>query len=156
MSGVGGKVWVLRTERMGTGMRSIWVLPGGSWLHAIEDRPIPAGRYFLVPDDTGRFRNWVIEKAAASRCAAPAVLDCFGRVEREARRDIEVHVGNTMDDTHGCFCLGMETAPFGVAHSAAAIAHAREVLRRDDPDPPDWTLEIVERDSSQLAYGLHT
>lgn len=143
--GVSGKVWVLRTERMGSGMRSLWVLPGGVWVHAIEDRPIPAGRYFLSPDDTGTHRNWVIEKAAGSRCAAPAILDCFGKIAEPARTDVEVHIGNTLDDTSGCFCLGMETAPFGVAHSAAAIALAREILGRDDPRPHDWTLEIVER-----------
>lgn len=142
---VGGKVWVIRTDRLGeTGVRSIWVLPGGTWLHAIEDKPIPPDRYFLRPDDTGRHRNWVIEREFMSRCAAPAILDCYGKTEVAARTDVEVHVGNTLDDTEGCVCLGMDTSAVGVLSSAPAIALARKALRRDDPAPMVWVLEVIE------------
>lgn len=142
--GVSGKVWVLRTERLGTGMRSIWILPGGTWLHAIEDRPIPPGRYFLAPDDTGRHKNWVIELARHSRCAVPATLDCFGAPVMPKITDIEVHIGNTLADTDGCVCLGMDTSANGVVDSGLAIAHARKVLGRDDPRPHIWTIEFIE------------
>lgn len=140
--GVGGTVYVCRTLPFGTGVRSVWYLPDGSALHAIENRPIPPGSYFLTPDDTGRHRNWVIERAYGSRCAAPAVLDCFGDVAVDARTDIEPHVGNRLEDSLGCPLLGLWTSPDGVEFSRKAIAHARRVLRRDEPDPPVWNLEV--------------
>lgn len=143
-----GHVYAIRTERFGTGAFGRWVLPDGSWLHSLEDRPIPAGLYLLSPDDTGRHRHWVIERAKGSRCAVPAVLDCFGRVVTPANLDNEVHVGNELADTDGCTLLGMTRTAAGVWQSEPAIEHAREVLRRDERQPPTWGLVIVEAFSS--------
>lgn len=148
MSGFPGNVYCVRTERYGTGVRGRWVLPDGSWLHSLEDRPIPAGKYLLTPDDTGRHRNWVIELAKGSRCAVPAVLDCFGHVDQAARTAVEIHAGNTLEDTRGCVLLGMTRTVDGIWQSEPAIEHAREVLRRDDRKPPTWGLVIVEAFSS--------
>lgn len=135
-----GEVYLLRTYAG----RGRLILPNGAWVHTLEDRPIPCGQYFLSPDNSGRFRNWVVERARGSRCAAPAELDCFGQVAREARTDIEIHIGNTLDDTDGCILLGMDSTLSGLARSGDAIDVARRVLLRDASDPPVWGLTIME------------
>ena len=60
---------LVRTQKFLTGARGVFYLPDGSSVHTLEDKPIEAGTYFLRPDDTGRFRNWVIEKFQDSRGA---------------------------------------------------------------------------------------
>lgn len=129
----------VRTILLDSGVRSVWYLPGGKSIHAIEDNPILPGTYFLRPDQTGRFRNWVIESMLGSRIATPE----YGRLT-PARTDVEVHVGNTLADTEGCTCPGLETSLDGVKHSRRAIKLMRDILRRDEKNPPVWILEISE------------
>jgi hypothetical protein len=132
-------ITVVRTLPILTGVRSVWYLPDGSSVHAIEDDPIEPGTYFLTPDDTGRFKNWVIEKIAGSRMAVPMRGSLV-----PARKHVEVHVGNTLDDTVGCTCPGMFSTAEGVGASRTAIKQMRKVLERDAEDPPIWVLEILE------------
>lgn len=119
------------------GVRSVWYLPDGSAVHAIEDDPIAPGVYFLRPDDTGRFRNWVIEDELNT-----------GRAGRNSnsrghRWYVEVHLGNTLTDTDACVCPGLHVNQEGVADSRGALDHMREVLERDTEDPPTWVLNIT-------------
>lgn len=137
------KIRLHRTERLGTGSRGVLYLPDGSSLHTIEDFPIPTGTYFMTPDSSGKHTNWVIEYEVGTFCAEPAVLDDDGQLVHAPRMAIEVHVGNTLRSTEGCICPGIATNTHGVAHSRDAIAIMRSVLKRDDPDPPIWVLEIV-------------
>lgn len=132
-------VRVVRTEPLESGVRSVWYLPDGSSVHAIEDDPIEPGAYFLRPDDTGRFRNWVIERVLNTREAVPQRGEHL-----PARVDVEVHIGNVLDDTEACTCPGMTTWDRGVHSSRIAINHMRKVLQRDVPDPPVWFLHIIE------------
>jgi len=138
-----GDVFLIRTSR-GEGVRGRFVLPDGTWLHTLEDRPIPPGRYWLAPDDTGRFRHWVVERAAGSRCAVPATLDCFGNIASSARDHVEIHAGNTVDDSRGCILLGMERSPAGLIRSVEAIEYARRALGREKEHPPCYGLTILD------------
>lgn len=129
---------VVRTIPLEGGTRSIWYLPGGRSVHAIENRPLPPGVYFLTPDETGKFRNWVIECEIGTRTAV------VGRGSVAApRRHVEVHKGNSMKDTVGCTCPGTETTFTGVANSRKALSLMRELLLRDDKNPPTWVLHIT-------------
>lgn len=129
----------VRTTLLDSGVRSVWYLPGGRSVHAIEDSPILPGTYFLRPDMTGRFQNWVIESILGSRIAT---LE-YGPLT-PARTNVEVHVGNTLADTEGCTCPGMETSANGVTSSRAALTLMRKLLNRDTKNPPVWVLEISE------------
>jgi hypothetical protein len=86
----------------------------------------------------------VIEREAGSRCAVPAVLDCFDEIAEPARTDVEIHRGNTYADSEGCLLLGMWSNSAGVWDSRTAMRVARKVLRRDDPRPPSWGLCVME------------
>lgn len=135
---LGSKViQVVRTIALGSsGVRSVWYLPDGTSVHAIEDDPIAPGVYFLRPDDTGKYRNWVIEDelhtGRAGRSSSP----------RGHRWHVEVHAGNTLEDTDACTCPGQFVTPDGVGYSRTALNHMREVLGRNDADPPTWVLNI--------------
>jgi len=119
-----------------SGVRSVWYLPDGSSVHAIEDNPIAPGVYFLRPDETGKFRNWVIEDEDGTRRG--------GRNPHTGahRWDVEVHVGNKLENTDGCTCPGLFATADGVGYSRKALRHMRQVLQRDDEDPPIWVLNI--------------
>lgn len=125
-------VRLVRTERFRSGVRGVLYLPDGSSLHTLEDKPIAPGSYFLRPDETGRFRNWVIEDVLESRSAG------------YNRTDIEMHVGTILADTAGCPLLGCRTTAIGIGGSRNAIKIARVVLERDDKNPPIWVLNISE------------
>lgn len=125
-------VRLVRTERFRSGVRGIMYLPDGSSLHTLEDNPIPSGSYFLNPDETGRFRNWVIEDALGSRSAS------------YDRMNVEIHVGTVLADTAGCPLLGCRTTAIGIRDSRDAIKIARGALERDDENPPIWILNISE------------
>ncbi len=132
-------IHAVRTTLLDSGVRSVWYLPGGRSVHAIEDNPILPGTYFLRPDMTGRFQNWVIEATLGSRIATPD----YGRLT-PMRINVEVHIGNIMADTAGCTCPGMDTTANGVSSSRSALTLMRKLLRRDNADPPVWVLEISE------------
>ena len=137
-------LFLVRTLSLGTGVRGVFYLPSGVALHTLEDKPVPAGVYFLTPDNTGRHKNWVIERRQGTRVAADAVLDHMGGVISEARTDVEIHVGNTLFDTTGCVLLGLSTNRLGVGQSIPAVALARTVLGRDSREPRVLTIEIVD------------
>jgi len=132
-------VKMVRTHPLDSGVRSVIYLPNGESVHAIENDPIEPGAYFLRPDETGRFKNWVIECHLGSRIAIPRRSNLI-----DPRTDVEVHAGNTMSDTWGCTCPGLKTSSKGVVDSRAAIDKMRRVLERDHEDPPVWVLEISE------------
>lgn len=123
---------LVRTQPFRTGVRGVLYLPNGSSVHTLEDKPIAPGVYFLNPDETGKHKNWVIEKELGSRSAGN------GRV------DVEVHAGNTLRDSDACTLYGLETTKHGIAHSRDAIKLAREHLDRNDDDPRIWILQISE------------
>ena len=125
-------VRLVRTQRFRYGVRGVFYLPDGRSLHTLEATLIEQGSYFLNPDETGRFRNWVIESVLGSRSAG------------YDRKDIEIHAGNTLVDTAGCILLGLETTATGIAGSRDAIKIARTVLERNDENPPIWVLNISE------------
>lgn len=120
-----------------TGMRSIWYLPDGPAIHAIERDAIPLGTYFLRPDFTGRFQNWVIECFLTSRIAV------FSGPQIVSRRDVEVHIGNRLKDTEGCIIPGTDIGSGAVWNSRDALNIMRESLLRDTSDPPTWIIEII-------------
>lgn len=119
-----------------TGMRSVWYLPDGAAIHAIERDPIPLGTYFLRPDKTGKHRNWVIECVLATRVAVEARP---GSVERT---EVEVHAGNTLKDTDACVIPGLGVGPNSVRNSRSAIETMRRSLFRDVIAPLTWILQI--------------
>lgn len=123
---------LIRTQRFETGVRGVLYLPWGDSVHTLEDDPIEAGTYFLRPDDTGRFKNWVIETILESRFAG------------NARWDVEMHAGNTLKDSAACILPGLETSTVGVRHSRLAIDKMRSALERDTPQPKTWVMEISE------------
>ena len=125
-------VRLVRTERFRSGVRGVLYLPGGTSLHTLEDVSIAPGSYFLNPDETGRFRNWVIEDVLENRSVG------------HNRMNVEIHAGNVLADTAGCILLGCATTANGIGNSGVAIDIAREVLERDDEDPPIWVLNISE------------
>ncbi len=112
------------------GIRSVWYLPGGITLHAIENHPIDPETYFLRPDETGKHRNWVIESEMGTRRTA------------DGRSNIEVHSGNTLANSLGCPCPGLDTYSPGVLRSSEAISRMRKILERDEPNPPMWVIRI--------------
>lgn len=126
-------VHLVRTMRFETGVRGVFYLPNGSSVHTLEDCPIEAGTYFLRPDNNGRFTNWVVEAVLGSRSAG------------NKRYDVEVHAGNTLEDTDACVVPGLETSKTGVVHSRLAIRKMRTALERDIPNPKTWILVISER-----------
>jgi hypothetical protein len=137
-------LFLVRTLPLGTGVRGVFYLPTGVGIHTLEDKPIPPGRYFLTPDETGRHRNWVIERGRGTRIAYPARLDHMGHTISEARTDVEVHAGNDLTDTDGCIIFGLGSSRYGVSQSRPAIDLARTVLGRDTGEPRVWTIEIVD------------
>ena len=125
-------VRLVRTERFQSGVRGVLYLPNGASLHTLEDNPIPPGSYFLNPDETGKFRNWVIERTLGSRVAS------------DRRRHVEIHRGNTLEDTEGCILLGCDTSEIGILKSRDALHIARRHLDRDIEDVRIWILNISE------------
>ena len=125
-------VRLVRTERFRSGVRGVLYLPDGSSLHTLEDASIAPGSYFLNPDETGRFRHWVIEDALGNRSAG------------HDRINVEIHAGNILADTAGCILLGCATKPTGIGDSRIAIDIARAILERDYENPPIWILNISE------------
>lgn len=123
---------LVRTRPFQTGARGVLYLPDGSSVHTLEDLPIPAGTYFMRPDDTGRHRNWVIESIFGSQSAS------------EVRVDVEFHAGNGLVDSDACVLPGMETSLTGVLDSTRALNHMRFALDRDVPNPKTWILVISE------------
>lgn len=125
-------VHLVRTERFKTGVRGVLYLPDGLAVHTLEDTPIQAGTYFLRPDNTGRFKNWVVEEVLESRAVG------------NNRWDVELHAGNTLEDTDACILPGLETSTVGVVRSRRAIEVMRLSLERDVPEPKTWVLVISE------------
>lgn len=125
-------VRLVRTERFQSGVRGVLYLPTGISLHTLESHSIAPGSYFLNPDDTGRFRNWIIENDLGTRSAS------------HDRKDVEIHEGNALYDTAGCILLGCGTTKHGIGRSRDAIDMARAALERNDEDPPIWVLNISE------------
>lgn len=121
-----------RTTRFQTGVRGVFYLPDGSSVHTLEDDPIEAGTYFLSPDDTGRFRNWVVEDILESRSVG------------NSRDNVEIHIGNTLHDTVGCILPGRGTSVIGVSDSRGALDRMRRVLEREAENPKTWILVISE------------
>lgn len=144
---VAGMIDLVRTKPFRTGSFGVLYLPNGRSVHTLEDLPIPLGVYFLRPDDTGRFRHYVVETLIGSRVAVPPLLDDRGNVLRSQRDAVEMHPGpaegvTTLLHTDGCMCPGMETTAVGVTDGAIAMGIVRESLGRDRPDPPSWVLRI--------------
>ncbi len=129
-------VVVARTVLLGSGVRSVWYLPDDTTVHAIEDDPIPPGTYFLRPDETGKYRHWVIECVLGTRVAVPA------RGDRLPRKHVEVHSGTLLEHTDACTCPGLRITANGVDDSPEALAHMRDALKRGEDDPPIWVLDI--------------
>lgn len=142
-AGVQGELRLFRTEPLGTGVRGVLYLPNGTAMHTLEDLPIPPGRYFLTPDDTGDHRNWVIERAYGSRVACDAVVDHMGGVIAPARTNVEVHAGNTLADSTGCLMVGWQCSRTGVLQSQPALAAMRGALGRDAERPALWVMEVL-------------
>ena len=128
---LGGITRLIRTVPLGTGVRGIWYLPDSQVVHTLEDEPIPSGVYFLSPDDTGRFKNWVIEEEPGTRRIGD-------------RTSCEVHPGNDLSASEGCVLPGMRTTWDGVAQSREALSLLRRALGRDRPDAPTWVIEVIE------------
>lgn len=125
-------VRLVRTERFRSGVRGVLYIPDGGSLHTLEDVSIAPGSYFMNPDETGRFRHWVIEDSLGSRSI------------RHDRTNVEIHTGNVLSDTAGCVLLGRTTTAIGIGDSRDAIQIARAALERDDENPPIWVLNISE------------
>ncbi len=136
------KIRLCRTMPFGTGSRGVLYLPHGHSVHTIEDDPIPRGTYFLTPDNTGKFMNWVIEYKVGTRTAVPPLRDDKDLIVSPGRVAIEVHKGNTLRDTDGCICPGMRTTATGVMESGVALSKMRSLLRRSEDEPPVWVLEV--------------
>lgn len=101
-------------------------------LATMETDPIDPGTYFVRPDETGRFQNFVIESVLGSRDT-----DC-------GRCDIEIHAGNTAADSAGCLLVGYRTHDdlWRLDRSKQALDQLRAALGRDDDNPPTWVLHI--------------
>jgi len=125
-------VRLVRTQRFRSGVRGVLYLPDGSSLHTLEDVSIAPGSYFLNPDETGKYKNWVIEDALGGRSAS------------HDRTNVEIHIGNTLADTAGCVLLGCATTAIGIGSSGDAVRIARTVLERNSENPPIWVLNISE------------
>lgn len=144
---VAGMLDLVRTMSFRTGARGVLYLPNGRSVHTLEDNAIPAGTYFVRPDDTGTFRHFVVEALIGSRVAVPPLVDEVGQALTDPRIDIEWHPGpatgvTTLRHTAGCMCPGVETAAAGVTDGGRAMAIIREALGRDLPDPPSWVVRI--------------
>ncbi len=125
-------VRLVRTERFRTGARGVLCLPNGASIHTLEDKPIAPGSYFLNPDKTGRFQNWVIEYVLGSRSAG------------NGRTSIEIHGGSLLSHSAGCILPGLGTTREGLLDSSEALKYMREILERNDDDPKIWLLNISE------------
>ena len=66
----------------------------------------------------------------------------YGHAYKHPRTNVELHIGNTMEDTAGCTCPGLATSSIGVVDSRPALQRMRRILERDTVDPPIWILEI--------------
>lgn len=132
-------LYLVRTRRFQTGARGVLYLPDGSSVHTLEDKPIEAGAYFLRPDNTGRFKHWVIESVLEGRVAGGDWSKPHGK-----RYDVEVHAGNRIEESDACILPGLETSNVGVVHSRRAITQMRTALERDVANPKTWILVISE------------
>lgn len=79
---------------------------------------IPEGLYECIPHDSGKH---------------PATWEVTNVPGRQA---ILIHLGNTMDDVHGCIAVGAAPAPDGVLLSRAAMSRLHKIL------PSHFMLEI--------------
>lgn len=83
---------------------------------------IPTGRYFCTP--------WRTDTPDHSKAG-------WRLHDVPDRKDILIHVGNTLKDTEGCILVGLRPVTGGIADSRPARALLREKL------PPEFWLEIT-------------
>jgi len=86
--------------------------------NAVNESCIPEGSYGIRKDTSGEFRGYEITNVSG-------------------RTQIEMHVGNTEDDTWGCICpglnLGYVKGKWAVANSKAAFRELRQVMAEKKP-----------------------
>jgi hypothetical protein len=87
---------------------------------------IPAGKYSVLWEPVGRFQGYTLKGVPGFE-------------------NVEIHVGNDEDDTHGCILLGMRR---GISeHNKEAVLDSRVALERFNSymKQQPFTLEIIER-----------
>lgn len=77
---------------------------------------IPEGEYSVKPDMTGEYRGFELQNVPG-------------------RSQIEIHTGNTADDTQGClmpgFGLGYVKGRWAVVNSTAAMRELKQLMRQE-------------------------
>lgn len=106
-----------------------WTLePPAPRLAPLCDHPsIPAGRYRIL-----------IQRSQHFGCLLPHVLDVPGRSE------IEIHWGNTDQDTHGCILVGLTRGADDVLQSKLAFASLQPKLAAAQAMHEDIWLTVVD------------
>lgn len=122
-------VALLRGEESRGGLRGVLMLEDKTLCDTLElpwrdNRQsvscIPPGVYRCIPHDSAKFAKvWEVTGVSA-------------------RREILIHAGNTVADTHGCILVGLGVSPDGITQSQAALTMLREVL------PSEFNLIVKE------------
>ena len=102
--------------------------------NAVNESCIPEGSYGIRKDMSGEFRGFEITNVSG-------------------RTQIEMHVGNTEDDTLGCICpglnLGYVKSKWAVVNSKAAFRELKQVMAEKKPTQ----IKIESGGGSKSAIG---
>lgn len=79
---------------------------------------VPLGKYECVKHNSTKFPN------------------VFELKNVPGRREILIHAGNSIDDTHGCILVGLQFMPYGITLSKMALEDLRKKL------PDNFTLTV--------------
>ena len=116
---------LIRVEHGDAGVFGVLLVDGQTYCFTLEPQDcIPEGTYACQLRDSARFGRKL-----------------YGVMDVPGRTDIEIHMGNTVSDTHGCVLLGGKCwdQPRGIGESLAMLNAFMLKLAG-----ADFTLEVVE------------